>query len=168
MEGAMHIARRFIGLILILFFGLPSLFGIIWAVGMIKASVSAEFLTELPRKIIADIPETAYEIFREAQNEQYIGDSDTRTWFQAAAKTGISPRDLMEKTGLLQWMEGEVSDSLKEIGRVLRGERRPRPIVVNLRPLKEALLHPEMDLFLEKTLANLPPCDQQGLKEGGD
>jgi len=26
----MHIARRFIGLILILFFGLPTLFGIIW------------------------------------------------------------------------------------------------------------------------------------------
>ena len=66
----MHIARRFIGIILIVFFGLPTLFGIIWAVGMIKASVSSEFLTELPRKIIADIPNTADEIFREAQNEQ--------------------------------------------------------------------------------------------------
>ena len=163
----MHIARRFIGIILIVFFGLPTLFGIIWAVGMIKASVSSEFLTELPRKIIADIPNTADEIFREAQNEQYIGDSDTRTWFQAAAKTGISPRELMEKTGLLQWMEGEVSDSLKEIGRVLRGERRPRPITIDLQPLKEALLHPEMDLFLEKTLENLPPCDERGLKEWG-
>src|SRR4030042_4175215 len=168
MEGAMHIARRFIGLILIVFFGLPTLFGIIWAVGMIKASVSAESLPDLPRKIIADIPETADEIFREAQDAQYIGDSDTRAWFQAAAKTGISPRELMEKTGLLQWMEGEGSDSLKEIGRVLRGERRPRPSVVGLRPVKEALLHPEMDLFLEKTLENLPPCDERGLKEGGD
>jgi hypothetical protein len=165
MEGAMHIARRFIGLILILFFGLPTLFGIIWAVGMIKASVSAEFLTDLPRKIIADIPETADEIFREAQSEDYIGDSDTRAWFQAAAKTGISPRELMEKTGLLEWMEGELSDSLKQLGRVLRGERRPRQIVIDLRPLKEAILHPEVELFLEKTLASLPPCDERGVQE---
>jgi len=164
----MNIARRFIGLILIIFFGLPTLFGIIWAVGMIKASVSPEFLTELPRKIIADIPETADEIFREAQDEQYIGDSETRAWFQAAAKTGISPRELMEKTGLLEWMSGELSDSLKQIGRVLRGERRPRSIVIDLRPLKEALLHPEVDLFLEKTLQNLPPCDERGLKEWSD
>jgi len=164
----MHIARRFIGLILIVFFGLPTLFGIIWAVGMIKASVSAEFLTDLPRKIIADVPGTVDEIFREAQDEEYIGDSATRAWFQAAAKTGISPRELMEKTGLLQWMEGEVSDSLKQVGRILRGERRPRPIVIDLRPLKEALLHPELDLFLEKTLENLPPCDERGLKEWSD
>jgi hypothetical protein len=168
MEGAMNIARRFIGLILIVFFGLPTLFGIIWAVGMIKGSVSDEFLTELPRKIIADIPETANEIFRDAQSTEYISDSGTRAWFQAAAKTGISPRELMEKTGLLEWMEGELSDSLKQIGRILRGERRPRPIVIDLRPLKEALLHPEVDLFLEKTLENLPPCDERGLKEWED
>jgi hypothetical protein len=168
MEGAMHIARRFIGLILILFFGLPSLFGIIWTVGMIKASVSADFLTDLPRKIIADIPQTADEIFRDAQNKEYIGNSDTRTWFQAAAKTGISPRELMQKTGLLDWMEGELSDSLKQLGRMLRGERRPREIVVDLRPLKDALLHPEVELFLEKTLANLPPCDERGMKEWSD
>jgi hypothetical protein len=168
MEGKMHIARRLIGLILIVFFGLPTLFGIIWAVGMIKASVSAEFLTDLPRKIISDIPQTADEIFREAQDEEYIGDSATRAWFQAAAKTGISPRELMEKTGLLEWMGGELSDSLKQVGRVLRGERRPRPIVIDLRPLKEALLHPEVDLFLEKTLENLPPCDERGQKTWSD
>jgi hypothetical protein len=52
----MDTARRLIGLLLIVFLGLPTLFGIIWAVGMIKASVSAEFLTDLPREIIADLP----------------------------------------------------------------------------------------------------------------
>ena len=50
-----------------------------------------------------------------------------------------------------------MSDSLKQLGRVLRGERRPRQIVIDLRPLKEAILHPEVELFLEKTLASLPP-----------
>jgi hypothetical protein len=71
----------------------------------------------------------------------------------------------MEKTGLLEWMEGELSDSLKQLGRVLRGERRPRQIVIDLRPLKEAILHPEVELFLEKTLASLPPCDERGVQE---
>ncbi len=158
----MNTARRLIGLLLIIFLGLPTLFGIIWAVGMIQASVSAEFLTDLPREIIADIPDKADEIFREAQDERVIIDDNTRAWFQAAAKTGISPRDLMEKTGLLEWLDGELSDSLRQIGRMLRGERRPRPITIDLRPLQEALLHPEMDRFLEETLKNLPPCDERG------
>ncbi len=158
----MNVARRLIGLLLIVFLGLPTLFGIIWAVGMIKASVSAEFLTDLPREIIADIPAKADEIFREAQDERIIADDNTRAWFQAAAKTGISPRDLMEKTGLLEWLDGELSDSLRQIGRVLRGERRPRPITIDLQPLQAALLHPEVDRFLEETLKNLPPCDERG------
>ncbi|HUU38120.1 MAG TPA: hypothetical protein VMW46_07950 [Candidatus Desulfaltia sp.] len=158
----MNTARRLIGLLLIVFLGLPTLFGIIWAVGMIKASVSAEFLTDLPREIIADIPGKADEIFREAQNEQVIADDNTRAWFQAAAKTGISPGDLLEKTGLLGWLDGELSDSLRQIGRVLRGERRLRPITIDLRPLQTALLHPEVDRFLEETLKNLPPCDERG------
>jgi hypothetical protein len=158
----MNTARRLIGLLLIIFLGLPTLFGIIWAVGMIKASVSAEFLTDLPREIIADVPDKADEIFREAQDEQVIADANTRAWFQAAAKTGISPRELMEKTGLLQWLDGELSDSLRQIGQVLRGERRPRPITIDLRPLQAALLHPEVDRFLEETLKNLPPCDERG------
>lgn len=160
----MNAARKIIGLLLIIFFGLPTLFGIIWAVGMIRASVSPEFLTDLPRKIIADIPDKANEIFRDAQDERFIADPNTRAWFEAVAKTGISPKDLMEKTGLLEWMRGELSDSIRQLGLTLRGERRPRPIVINLQPLKATLLNPEVDRFLEEMLKNLPPCDEQGLK----
>jgi hypothetical protein len=160
----MNAARKIIGLVIIIFLGLPSLFGIIWAVGMIRATVSPEFLSELPREIIADIPGAADEIFREAQNPQAIANENTRAWFQAAAKTGISPKELMERTGLLAWMEGELSEALRQIGLVLRSERRPREIVISLRPLKEALLHPEIDRFLEGTLSNLPPCNEQGLQ----
>jgi len=163
-----NIARKILGLFLIIFLGLPTLFGIIWVAGMVKASISAEFLTDLPREIIADIPNKADEIFREAQDEKYISDNNTRAWFQAAAKTGISPQDLMKKTGLLEWMRGELSDSLRQIGMVLRGERRPRQIIINLRPLKEALLHPEVDRFLEETLNQLPPCDEQGQRTWGE
>jgi len=160
----MNIIRKILGFFLIVFLGLPMLFGIIWAVGLIRASVSPEFLTDLPREIIADLPAKADEIFRDAQNEKIIADGNTRAWFQAAAQTGISPQDLMKTTGLLEWTRGELSDSLRQIGLVLRGERRPRQITINLRPLKEALLHPEVDRFLEGILNNLPPCDEPGQK----
>ena len=53
-------------------------------------------------------------------------------------------------------MSGELSGSLREIGQILRGERRPRPVAIDLRPLKAALLSPEVDRFLEATLNNLP------------
>lgn len=160
----MDAVRKIIGLVLIVFFGLPILFGMIWAVGLIKATVSPEFLTDLPRQVIAEVPAEADAIFRDAQSEHYISDANTRAWFQAAAKAGVSPSELMSKTGLLEWMSGELSGSLRQTGRILRGEVRPRPIVINLQPLKQALLSPEVERFLEATLANLPPCDEPGLK----
>jgi len=160
--------RKILGALLIILIGLPVLFGMIWAVGLVKASVSSEFLTELPREIIAALPDKADEIFKAAQDETIISDPATRAWFQAAAKTGFSPRDLMDKTGLLAWMRGGLSDSLRQVGEVLRGETPLRSISISLRPLKDALLHPEMDRFLEETLKNLPPCDDKGLKAWQD
>ncbi len=160
----MNIARKIIGLFVIIFFGLPTLFAIIWAVGLTRASVSPEFLSDLPQKIIAAVPEKANEIFRDARDERFIADPNTRAWFDAVAKTGISPKELMEKTGLLDWMRGELSDSIEQLGLTLRGERRPSPIVIDLQPLKAALLSPEVDRFLDEMLKNLPPCDEQGIK----
>jgi len=158
----MKAARMIIGVFIIIFLGLPSLFGVVWAVGLIRASVSPEFISDLPREIIKEVPKMTDEIFRAAQDKDVINDENTRAWFQAAAKTGISPRDLMDKTGLMSWLENELSKSLTEIGQILRGEKRPRPIWIDLQPLKNALLHPEVDNFLRATVQNLPPCDKQG------
>jgi len=158
----MKVARMIIGLFIIIFLGLPSLFGVVWAVGLIRASVNPEFISDLPREIIKEVPKITDDIFRAAQDKDVIGDENTRAWFQAAAKTGISPRDLMDKIGLMSWLENELSKSLTEIGQILRGERRPRPIWIDLQPLKNAFLNPEFDNFLRATLQNLPPCDQQG------
>ena len=80
----MNAVRKLIGLFLIVFFGLPILFGMIWAVGLIKGTVTPEFLTDLPRQAIADLPAKADEIFKEAQSEEFIADANTRAWFQAA------------------------------------------------------------------------------------
>jgi len=159
------IARQILGALIIVLLGIPILFGVTWAVGLVRASVSSEVLSDLPREIIADIPRTADEIFLVVQDEKLVGDPDVRAWFRAAAKTGMSPRDLMDKTGMISWMQGELSDSLRQMGKMLRGETPIRTLYLDMRPLKRALNHPEMDRFLERTLANLPPCDEQGLKD---
>jgi len=159
----MTAARKIIALLIIIFFGIPILFGVIWFVGLTKASVSPEFLTDLPREIIADIPEMAEEIFTEAQSERVIKDENTRAWFRAAAEAGVTPTQVMEETGLHDWFRYELSETLREAGEVLRGKRRPRTIVLDLRPLKEILLRDDIDRYTMRILEQLPPCDEEGM-----
>ena len=158
----MNAARKIIGALIIIIFGLPTLFAMIWAVGLIRATTSPELMSDLPREVIAEVPRLTDEVFQAAQDPNITTDETTRAWAQAAAKTGISPRDVLAKTGVLDWMQNELSASLREVGQVLRGEKRPREIRIDLTPLKTALLHPEVERFLTATLQNLPPCDERG------
>jgi hypothetical protein len=153
--------RKIVGLLIILLFGLPLIFGVIWTVGITQGAVSAEFLSDLPQKIIADIPEMVDEIYEDAQKENVIKDRATRTWFQAASKVQTSPRELMERTGLLNWIEGELSASLHEIGEILRGKTEVHPIMINLQPLKNALMSEEIDVYLKDVVSYLPPCTEE-------
>ena len=158
----MTTVRKIIAALIIAFIGLPILFGVIWIVGLTKATVSSEFLSDLPQEIIQEIPDIAEEIFEEAQNERVIRDENTRAWFQAAAEAGVSPKQLMDEIGLLDWLEYELSDSLDEVGEILRGERRPRPVTIDLRPLKDILMRDEIDQYFMQILDKLPPCDERG------
>ncbi|MGB6340399.1 MAG: hypothetical protein WBF32_11560, partial [Candidatus Aminicenantaceae bacterium] len=158
----MTAVRKIIALLIIIFFGIPILFGVIWFVGLTKATVSPEFLTDLPREIIADVPEMAEEIFTEAQSERVITDENTRAWFRAAAEAGVTPIQVMEETGLQDWLRNELSETLRETGEVLRGKRRPKTIVLDLRPLKEILLRDDIDRYMIRILEQLPPCDEEG------
>jgi len=160
--------RKVLGSFIVILIGLPILFGIIWAVGLVRATVSSNFLSDVPQKIISDIPSSLDGIFAAAKDEKIHMDPRTRAWFQAAEKTGIPPRELLEKTGILAWMKGGLSESLSRIGEVLRGEALIRGVTIDMRPFKAALMHPEMDRFLGGLIDNLPACDEQGLKEWQD
>lgn len=157
----MTTARKIIALLIIILIGLPILFGVVWVVGLTKATVSSEFISELPQEIIREIPDIAEEIFEEGQNEKVIRDENTRAWFRAAAEAGVSPKQLMADIGLLDWLEYELAESLDEVGEVLRGERRARPITIDLRPLKDILMRDEIDQYLMRVLEKLPPCDEE-------
>ena len=161
----MTAVRKIIALFIIAFIGLPILFGVIWVVGLTKATVSSEFISELPQEIIREIPEIAEEIFKEGQDEKIIRDENTRAWFRAASEAGVSPKQVMEDIGLLDWLQYELSDSLDEVGEILRGERRARPITLDLRPLKDILMRDEIDDYLMRVLDELPPCDEDGERQ---
>jgi hypothetical protein len=141
-----------------LVFALPILFGIIWAVGLTKSAISPEFVSEIPQQIIDETPIILEEIFKDAQDPDFISNANTRRWFRTAAEVGIAPRELMRETGLLAWMENELSGSLKKVGDMLRGERRARTISIDLTPLKAALQHEAIDQYLEEILDRLPAC----------
>jgi len=157
----MTAVRKIIALFIIVFIGLPLLFGVIWVVGLTKATVSPEFISELPQEIIREIPDIAEEIFQEGQDERMIRDENTRAWFRAAAEAGVSPKQFLEDIGLLDWLENELADSLDQVGEILRGERRPRPVMIDLRPLKDILMRSEIDDYVMRILEELPPCDEQ-------
>jgi hypothetical protein len=161
----MTAVRKIIALLIIVFIGLPILFGVVWVVGLTKATVSSEFISELPQEIIREIPDIAEEIFKEGQDEKVIRDENTRAWFRAASEAGVSPKQLMADIGLLDWLQYELSDSLDEVGEILRGERRARPITINLRPLKDILMRDEIDQYLMRVLEELPPCDEEGERQ---
>jgi len=158
----MNTFRKIIGLLLIIFLGLPLIFGIIWAVGITKAAVSPEFITEFPQEIIAEIPLIIDEVFEEGQKKSVISDPNTRAWFEAAASVEISPRELIRRIGLEDWMDHELSGFFEDVEDILRGNRRVRTFVFDLRPLKDALVHEEFILYIEDVLDHLPSCDETG------
>lgn len=161
----MDVFRKIVGLLIIVFLGLPLLFGIIWAVGLTKTAVSPEFVTELPKEIIAEIPDLVDQVFKEAQDEDVISDPNTRAWFEAAAKVDMQPRELLTKIGLLDWFDHELSGLLEDIEDILRGNRRARTLIFDLRPLKNALAHEEFYRYLEDVLNNLPPCNSAEVRQ---
>ncbi len=164
----MVVFRKILGLLVILFFALPVLFGIIWAVGLTKAAISPEFVADIPQQVIDETPQLLEEIFEDAQDSDFVADRNTRTWFRTAAEVGVSPRQLMEETGLRDWMENELSQTLQELGDILRGKRRVRNLTIDLSPLKAALRHDAIDRYLEAILDRLPPCDDYQLDRWAD
>lgn len=156
----MDVFRKSIGVLIIIFIGIPTLLGIIWAVGVTKAVVTPEFLSDLPREIIEKVPGMVDEVLEEVDREDLVDDPNARAWVKAVVGAETSFKGLLRKTGLLDWLENELATSLKKLGDMLRGEIPPRTIVLNLRPLKEALRHEAIKEYFIDLLKQLPPCDE--------
>ncbi len=154
----METMRKIIGLLIIILLALPVLFAIIWAVGVTRAAVSPEILSELPQEAIAEVPRLADEMLSAAKLEDRDLSENTRAWLQAAAGVSMTPRQLLEKTGLLHWLKNELSNTLAQVGDVLRGNRDARNVYLDLRPLKAAINHEAFSQYFEELLQRLPAC----------
>ncbi len=154
----MNQTRAIIGLLIMIFFAIPALFGIIWAVGLTQAVVSEKMLSELPQEVIAEIPNLVDGVLLAAKDENIEMHPDGRAWLQAAAGVAQSPKDLLKETGLNDWLEKELSDSLRAVGDILNGRTEARNVQLDLRPLKQALNHPAMERYLMQVVENLPVC----------
>lgn len=154
----MNPLRQIIGLLIIVFFGIPALFVIIWAVGLTRAAVSPELLSDLPQEVIAEVPNFIDEVFNAAQKEGSITDENTREWIKAVAKVEKSPRELLSEIGFLDWLENNLSGSLKELGEILRGETGLKSIILDFHPLKRAIMHEGVERYFFDVLKHLPPC----------
>jgi len=161
----MNPLRQIIGLLIIVFIGIPALFCIIWAVGLTRAAVSPELLSDLPQEIITEVPYFIDDIFNAAQREDSISDENTRVWINAAAKVGKSPRELLAEIGFLDWLKNNLSGSLKELGEILRGETGLRSIMLDFRPLKRAIMHEAVESYFFEIIKNLPPCSNTEIEQ---
>lgn len=161
----MDALRKSIGVLIIIFIGVPVLLGVIWAVGITKAVVSTDFLSDLPREIITKVPDMIDEVLEEVDREDLVDDPNDRAWVRAVVEAKTSPKELLGKIGLLDWLENELSASLQLMGEMLRGEKPVRQIVLNLRPLKESLRHEAIKDYLIELLKNLPTCNQDQLED---
>ena len=161
----MDALRKSIGVLILIFIGIPILLGTIWAVGVTRSVVSTEFLSDLPREIIEKVPTMIDEVLEEVDREDLVDDPNSRAWVKAVVQAKTSPRELLAKIGFMDWLENELSASLRLMGEMLRGEKPIRQIVLDLRPLKQALRHEAIKEYLVELLKNLPTCNEEQLKD---
>ncbi|UCH92942.1 MAG: hypothetical protein JSV88_21975, partial [Candidatus Aminicenantes bacterium] len=105
----MNGVRKVIALLIIIFIAIPVLIGIIWSVGFTRAVVSPEFLSEIPRDIITKIPDLLEETLEAVDREDVIRDEDARAWVRAVAEVETTPKELLEKIGIMDWLRNELS-----------------------------------------------------------
>lgn len=144
---------------------LPSLIGIIWAVGITRGALSEEAIVELPKRIVSTLPEIIDEGMRLAESEEGRWNENSRIWLKAMQETGIKPGDVLQQSGITMWVEKDLTAMLREMREFMRGNRHPDEVKLDMRPLKKALNHPVIDEYAESVLAKLPECDTQQAEE---
>ena len=91
-----------------------------------------------------------------ARDENSDLDYDTRTWLNAMAGASATPREVMKETGLNDWLEKELSGSLRTLGDILNGRSAARDVWLDMRPLKAAFSHPAMERWLSQVHGKSP------------
>ncbi len=158
----MNVLRKIIGALVLLFVGIPILFGIIWGVGVAKGALSSHFYRELPQIISSEIPNIVDELIEEVRENPTSSDMDeqSKRWLEAIYKTGVPFKVVMKESGLTSWFEEDFSDSMYLLGKVISGKADYKPVYLSLEKLKKAISSDYLADYLSTVVKNLPPCSQ--------
>ena len=154
----MNSFKKIIGLLIMISIAMPLLFTAIWIIGITKAAGSPEFLSDIPKEVIAQVPDLVDEILEAMQEEDFTTDKNAREWLKAITETDTSPKELMEETGILNRLRDELSTSLIGVGNLMRGKMGPGKITFNMGPLKQAFQHKAMDRYMMNLITGFPSC----------
>ena len=157
--------RTFFAVLIIALIAVPLLFGMTWAVGLTRAVVSPDFISEMPGEIIRETRNIMDEMVRLGKTDDPSLDEETRAWLQAMAAVDRTPGEVLDESGITGWLEVELDQALKQISAILRGESAPVPVELNMTPLKTALQSPAMRTWVQGVFSNLPECGERGIAE---
>lgn len=157
----MEQVRKYLGLLVLLFIGIPALYSVTWTVGITRAVTRPDFLPELPARISEHLPRTVDLLLEAANQPGALKDENTRAWLLAAAEVRTTPGELLEEIGLLKWLREDLSYTFRSVFEVLKGGYHPGAIDLDLRPLKQAIAHDAIDRYFLDMVNNLPPCTPQ-------
>ena len=161
----MNAARAIIGALVLFFLGIPALGTIIWATGVTTAVVSEEFMSEIPKEIVAEVPALVDDVYRAALEPGGVRDPNAKLWVEALGKVDTTPSKVLEDSGVYGWLRNELSAAFEGMGKVMRGEMEGKDLVLDLKPLKAALASDVLRSYVRDIIGNLPPCAGARLAE---
>jgi hypothetical protein len=154
----MGIIRKVVGFFVLAGVALPTLVAIIWAVGLIQATMDPAFFRGVVLEVVKEAPTIADEVFEAVKNEQEIGDAEGQAWVKALVAAGIRPSDFLTRSGLSDWMENTLAPSIARIGDVLSGAAAPESVKLDFRPLKATLVSGQFQALMTAIVEKLPTC----------
>ena len=153
---------RLISSLLLFFIGIPLLFGMIWATGAGRAVVHPNFLGQVPHKVVKAVPDVLDKMFKALETAKEPRNRDGKLWVKAVRDSQIKPSNLMKQLKMDLWLKQEVGTAFKRFGQAMRGKKLKSDIVLDLRPLKQALRSPQFHQSVVKVMNGLPACDDKG------
>ena len=164
-EEPMNAARAIVGALVLFFLGIPALGVVIWATGVTNAVVSEEFLSEIPKEIVAEVPALVDDVYKAALEPGQVRDPNAKLWVEALAKVETTPSKVLEDSGVYGWLRNELSAAFDGMGKVMRGDMDGKDLVLDLKPLKAALASDVLRNWVKEIIAHLPPCAGSRLVE---
>ena len=157
----MNSVRKLLGRLILIFLAFPLFFGCLWTAGITRAVFSPAFLSKLPIRTAQHLPaltEQMVDLMEHENRGRRVTESD-RVWAAAFRKSPYPLSLYIQESGIIQWMEEDLSKALYKTGEIWQGKVLPQDVELSNRRIREALTGEKFDLFTKNLMDQLPSCD---------